>query len=92
MPALKKGYVDAVLRYLNYTTKKGKVELAEFLENEFADTYTLTWKDSNLQNMIDTLKETRRYSEEKVPMELNDDKSFLEKIAKDDANGGVERV
>ena len=89
---IEKGFVDAVLRYLNYTTKKGKVELVEFLENEFADTYTLTWKDSNLQNMIDTLKETGRYNEEKVPMELNDDKSFLEKIAKDDANGGVERV
>ncbi|GEK89981.1 Protein of unknown function [Alkalibacterium putridalgicola] len=89
---VEKGYVDAILRQLNYTTKKGKVELTEFLRDDFADSFALTWKESNLQNMIDTLKETGRYSEEKIPMNLDDEQSFLEKLKKGDANDGVERV
>lgn len=89
---IEKGYVDAILRQLNYTTKKGKVELREFLDDDFSDAFTLTWKDSNLQNMVDTLKETGRYSEEKLPMDLDGEQSFLEKLKKDDADDGVERV
>jgi hypothetical protein len=42
--------------------------------------------------MVDTLKETGRYSEEKIPMNLDDEQSFLEKLKKGDANDGVERV
>ncbi|MER2063532.1 MAG: DUF3013 family protein [Alkalibacterium sp.] len=89
---IEKGYVDAILRQLNYTTKKGKAELREFLNDDFSDSFTLTWKDSNLQNMVKTLKETGRYSEEKVPMNLDDERSFIEKLKEDGANDGVERV
>ena len=89
---IEKGYVDAILRQLNYTTKKGKVELREFLADDFSDVFTLSWKESNLLNMIDTLKETGRYSEEKLLMDLDEERSFLEKLKKDDADDGVERV
>ncbi|MFO8069921.1 MAG: DUF3013 family protein [Alkalibacterium sp.] len=89
---IEKGYVDAILRQLNYTTKKGKVELTEFLSDDFADSFSLSWSESNLTNMIQTLKETGRYSKEKVPIAIDDEKSFLEKLKKDEANDGVERV
>lgn len=89
---IEKGFIDAILRQLNYTTKKGKVDLTEFLNDKFADSYSLDWSESHLSSMVQTLKETGRYSKEKVPMTLNDEKSFLEKLKKDDADDGVERV
>lgn len=89
---IEKGYVDAILRQLNYTTKKGKVELTEFLENNFTDSFNLTWEKNNLEHMIQTMKDTGRYSEEKLAMALEDEKSFLEKLKKDEGNDGVERV
>lgn len=89
---IEKGFVDAVLRQLNYITKKGEIELTEFLLDNQADSFSLTWDKSNLENMIKTLKETRRYNEEKVQMALDEEESFLEQLKKDDENDGVERV
>lgn len=89
---IEKGFVDAVLRQLNYTTKKGKVELTEFLKDGLADSYSLNWEKSNLDNMIKTSKDTGRYDEEKLQMALDKEESFIEKLKKDEANDGVERV
>ncbi|GEK90881.1 DUF3013 family protein [Alkalibacterium kapii] len=87
-----KGYVDAILRKLNYTTKKGEVDLNEFLEDDFADSFVLTWENKNLQNMIDTMKKTGRYSEEKLLFDPEDERSFFEKLKKDEKDDGVERI
>lgn len=89
---IEKGYVDAILRKLNYTTKKGKLDLAEFLNDDFAESFSLSWNESNLQNSIKTLKQTGRYNEEKVSMQLDEEQSFLEKLKEDDADDGVERI
>ncbi|MDN6398549.1 MAG: DUF3013 family protein, partial [Alkalibacterium sp.] len=87
-----KGYVDAILRKLNYTTKKGEVELNEFLNNDFTDSFTLTWQNKNLENMVDTMKKARRYSEEKLMFDPDGEESFFEKLKKDDTDDGVERI
>lgn len=89
---IEKGFVDAILRQLNYTTKKGKVELTEFLRDNVADSFRLSWEKSNLDNMIQTSKDTGRYNVEKLQMALDEEESFIEKLKKDEADDGVERV
>lgn len=87
-----KGFVDAILRQLNLTTKQGMVELREFLMDDFAGEYELVWNNSNVDTLVKTLQDTGRYKEEKLMMDFNEDLSFVQKIKKDDDYDGVERV
>lgn len=89
---LEKGYLDALLRQINLTTKQGMVELREFLSNDFAGEFKLTWNENNLNSLIKTMKDTNRYEEEKLNLNLDDDHSFFEKLQEDDSHDGVERV
>ncbi|PRY84138.1 DUF3013 family protein [Alkalibacterium olivapovliticus] len=89
---LEKGYVDALLRQINLTTKQGMVDLKEFLEDDFAGQFKLNWNENNLNSLIKTLKDTNRYENEKLKMVLEDEHSFFEKLKEDDSHDGVERV
>ena len=89
---LEKGYVDAVLRQINLTTKQGMVDLREFLEDDFAGEFKLNWNEKNTYSLIQTMKDTGRYDDTKLKMILEDDQSFFEKLTEDDEHDGVERV
>lgn len=89
---IEKGYIDAVLRQLNLTTKQGMVELREFLLDDLSGEYKLNWNKSNVETLIKTMKDTGRYDDSKLMMVFKEDRSFFEKIKKDDEYDGVERI
>lgn len=89
---LEKGFVDAILRQINLTTKQGMVDLKEFLSNDLAGEFELNWNDNHLNSLIQTMKDTNRYEDEKLEMVFDDEQSFFEKLKEDDSNDGVERV
>jgi len=89
---IEKGYIDAILRQLNITTKQGEVALKEFLLDDFAGEFELKWNHNNLETLIKTTKDTGRYDDERIHMVLEDEDSFFEKLTKDDGDDGVERV
>ncbi|MCC5894816.1 MAG: DUF3013 family protein [Alkalibacterium sp.] len=89
---IEKGYLDAILRQINLTTKQGMVELREFLSDDFAGEFKLNWNENNLNSLIKTMKDTNRYEDERLKMVLDDEHSFFEKLKEDEGNDGVERV
>ncbi|EXJ24118.1 hypothetical protein ADIAL_0249 [Alkalibacterium sp. AK22] len=89
---LEKGFLEAVLRQLNLITKQGMVELRDFLSDDFAGEYYLKWQDQQMEGLIQTLKDTGRYDDSLLPLDLDEEESFFEKLAKDEADGGVERI
>lgn len=89
---IEKGYVDAILRQINLTTKQGMIDLREFLSDDFAGEFKLKWNENNLKSLMQTMKDTNRYEEEKLEMVLDDEHSFFEKLKEDDGDDGVERV
>lgn len=87
-----KGFVDVLIRQINLVTKQGMVQLREFLLDDYAGEFELNWSERQLNSLLKTMKDTKRYDEEKIQMILEDEESLVEKLTKDEGNGGVERI
>lgn len=88
---VEKGLVDACLKQLTLTINAGRNQLREFLSDPPAMHFELKWNEVNFLESIRLLKETGRYDEEKLELDLTDEPSLMEEL-KGNAYDGVERV
>lgn len=85
------GLVDAFLKQLNIIIASAFSQLREFLIDGSQNEFNLQWNDTNLQQTIATLKNTNRYSINKLTFTSDKDQSIVEQFKGDD-DVGVERV
>lgn len=88
---IEKGHVDALLKQLNIIVAGAKSKVREFLLDASQDEFSLEWHELNFKNTIDTLKNTNNYSMDRLIVEKQDDKSFVDQF-KEDNHNGVERI
>lgn len=88
---IEKGHVDALLKQLNIIVAGAKSKVREFLLDASQDEFSLEWHELNFKNTIDTLKNTNNYSMERLIVEKQGDKSFVDQF-KEDNHNGVERI
>lgn len=89
---IEKGFVDALLKQLNIVTTSGISDLKEFVENVTAGEFELKWNNRNLEATIETMKAIKRYDEEKICMNLEEEESLIDQLTKDGQHDGVERI
>lgn len=87
-----KGLVFSYLKQLNIVLSQGRTQLEEFVSDTTIGEFELKWRSNDLNQTIDTLKETNRYSEEKLVMNLKQTESIIDQFTKDGVYDGVERV
>jgi len=86
------GLVFSYIKQLNVVLSQGRTTLEEFVSDTTIGEFELKWRSSNLIQMIDTLKETNRYSKEKLVMNLEQNESIIDQFTKDEVYDGVERI
>ncbi|WP_208559653.1 DUF3013 family protein [Marinilactibacillus kalidii] len=89
---IEKGFVDAFIKYLNIVVETGITDLESFATDDVTGEFKLIWNTHDFEGSIQTMKSIQRYNEEKLQMMLDEEKSFLDQIKKDEVNGGVERI
>lgn len=87
-----KGVVFSYVKQLNIVLSEGKTRLEEFVSDTTIGEFGLMWNETNLNQTIETLKRTKRYSEDKLVMNLKQEDSIIEQLTKDGDYDGVERV
>lgn len=89
---IEKGRVHAHLKQLVLIMSQGERKLREFVDDITMGEFELQWSDKNLNQSISTLKQTDRYDDTKLLMNLDDNQSFIEQFTGDGDYDGVERI
>lgn len=85
------GYVDAFLKQLNITFSTAKSQLRIFLEREEEKEFSLTWNQENMENTVETMKQTNHYSREQLIFSTDKERSLVDQF-KGDQYDGMERI
>ena len=88
---IEQGYVDAVMKQLNIIASSAIGDLRKFLADDTRKEFSLIWNEQNMENTVETIRKTGRYSSNILTFISEEEDSFVDKI-KGDQNGGMERV
>ncbi|HLR92024.1 MAG TPA: DUF3013 family protein [Atopostipes sp.] len=88
---VEKGYVDAFIKQLNIAASSAAGQIREFLKDDTRKEFSLLWNEQNMENTIETMKKTNKYSSEPLTFSTDEDESLIEKFKEDD-NDGMERI
>lgn len=88
---IEKGFVEAVLKQLHIEATNGHGRLKEFVEDDTISEFSMEWSDENFEMTLQTLRDTKRYSDEKLHIELTSQESIIEQFM-EGKHDGVERV
>ena len=88
---IEEGHVDALLKQLNIIIAGANSQIREFLLDASQNEFKLEWHDVNFSNTIETLKDTRNYSMNRLTFEKQDDKNLVDQF-KEENRDGVERI
>ena len=88
---IEEGLVDAFLKQLNIIVASAFTQLRDFLIDASQNEFALQWNDTNLQQTIETLKNTNRYSTNTLTFTNDENQSMVDQFKGDD-DVGVERV
>lgn len=90
---IEKGFVDAVLKHLNIVATQGSAELRDFAADDTMGQFRLQWDERNFEGTLETLKATNRYDRTHLQFtQKEEEKSFIDKIKKEDDSDDVERI
>lgn len=88
---IEEGLVDAFLKQLNIIISGAYSQLREFLMDDGQKEFELHWNEINMQQTVETLKNTNRYSKNKLTFTNDKNQSLMEQF-KEDKDVGVERI
>ncbi len=88
---VEKGYIDAFIKHLNILASNAMSGLRIFLRDDSKTEFSLSWDRENMNNTIETMKNTNHYSTEYISFFEEEDESLIKQF-KEDKNDGVERI
>ena len=88
---IEEGHVYALLKQLNIIITGANSQIREFLLDASQNDFSLEWHDLNFKNTIETLKNTKNYSMNRLTFEKQDDKNLVDQF-KEENRDGVERI
>lgn len=88
---IEEGYVDAFLKQFNIIAANARAQLRNFMEEESQQEFSLKWNEKNMENTVQTMRETNQYSQNYLTMPRKKKKTLVDQF-KEEQDGGVERV
>lgn len=86
------GYVDAFLKQLNIIIGKSHSQLHDFLQDETQTEFMLRWNKLNMENTIETMRQTGRYSTDRLILFAEDDDQSIVDQFKEEMHDGLVRI
>ena len=88
---VEEGYVDAFIKQLNITFSTAKSQLRIFLESEEEKEFSLKWNKENMDNTVETMKQTNNYSRKQLIFSTAKERSLVDQF-KGEKYDGMERI
>lgn len=83
--------VDAFLKQLNIQISNAQSRLRAFVLDDSQQEFEMTWNEQNMENTLETMRETGRYSDERLTFLKEKNDSFIDQF-KEEQHDGLERI
>lgn len=83
--------VDAFLKQLNIQISNAQSPLREFVLDDSQQEFMMAWNEQNMNNTVETMRKTGRYSDKKLTFLKEENGSFVDQF-KEEQHDGLERI